>query len=215
MRVALAYVFPMVNAPVYEAQARRFAEHYAKNPPGITDHELYVICNGWDSITPHQESLFAPLAPKFLFWDNSGRDVGAHRYAARVIPCDLIVFLGSPCWPGKPMWLDRIVRVYEEMGPALYGGFCFHTPAPHVRTTFYWGPPQIFNSHTLPVHNDLRYEWEHGSQSITRHAMKLGFNVLQVTWSWVFDIGGWTHVPESEVLMFEQHTERLSYGYGW
>lgn len=214
MTTALVYCYPNIGNRHYDECAKRFASHYAKNPPGLTEHELFVVVNGGGEITKRQESLFEPLAPKFIYHDNSGKDVGAHRMAARVIPCDLVIFLGAPCWPGKPMWLDRIVQVYEELGPALYGNFCFHAPAPHVRTTFYWGPPHIFNSHTLPIRNDLRYDWEHGSNSITRHAMKLGFNVIQVTWSWALDIGNWTHVPEEECLMYEQHTERIHYGFG-
>jgi len=214
VKIAVVYVFASVQPQIYEPYARRFAQQYVKHPPGVTDHELHVVVNG-PKITPHEEAIFSPLVPNYMYHDSSGKDVGAHRLAARVIPCDLIIFLGGPCWPGKPMWLDRIANVYEEFGPALYGNYCFHAPAPHVRTTFYWGPPHIFNSHTLPVHNDLRYMWEHGQESITRHCFKLGFPVYQVTWSGVYSIEHWRHVEEQDCLCFDQHTERLSYGYGW
>lgn len=214
MRTVLVYCYPNIGNKHYDECAKRFSSHYVKNPPGESNHELVVVVNGGGKLTQRQEKLFDPLVPTFIFHDNSGRDVGAHRVAARDIPCDLIVFLGSPCWPGKPGWLDRIIKVYNETGPSLCGNWCFHAPAPHVRTTFYWGPPQIFNSSTLPIDNGLRYEWEHGNRSITRHAMKLGFPVIQVTWSWVLGIESWTHAPEEECLMFDQHTERLQYGFG-
>jgi len=213
MRVVLAYVFPNIGSRSYEDMAARFASHYVSNPPGESDHELWVIVNG-SQITDRQEKLFEPLSPQYLYHDNSGKDVGAHRLAAAKIPCDLIVFLGAPCWPGKPCWLDRIVKVWQDTGPALFGNYCFHAPAPHVRTTFYWCPPQIINSHSLPVDNGLRYEWEHGSKSITRHAMKLGFPVIQVLWNHVLPFEKWTHVTEDECLQFDQHTERMGYGFG-
>lgn len=214
VKIALVYVFPNLAKKTYEPYAKRFSEQYVKHPPGDADHELYVVVNGIE-ISPRQKQLFSPLEPIFLYHNNVGRDVGAHRVACLQIPCDLIIFLGAPCWPGKTCWLDRIVRVFEDNGPALYGNYCFHQPQPHVRTTFYWAPPQLFNSHRLPIGDHLRYEWEHGSNSITKHCMKLGFPVLQVTWSHVCSIEKWHHVTEQECLMFDQHTERLSYGFGW
>lgn len=214
MKIAIVYVYPNLLHQTYDRQAKRFAGHYVSNPPGESDHELYVVVNGGGTITPRQESLFHPLAPKYLYHDNSGKDVGAHRMAAKSLCCDLILLLGAPCWPAKAGWLDHIVMAYENHGPALYGNFCFHQPKPHVRTTCYWAPPQIISSSTLPVHNDLRYEWEHGQKSITRHCMKLGFPVLQVTWRGVFSIENWSHVPERDCLFFDQHTERIGYGRG-
>lgn len=214
MRIAIVYVYPNLASRSYDSYARRFAEQYVKHPPGSVDHELYVVVNG-PQINPRQEGLFQPLVPRFLYHDNRGKDVGAHRMAAGVIPADLMIFLGTPVWPGKAGWLDLIATVYLDHGPGLYGAFCFHAPAPHVRTTCYWTFPDLINSHTLPVDDGLRYEYEHGTQSITRHCMKLGYPVLQVTWKGVYDFKSWTHVEEKDCLFFDQHSERIGYGFGW
>ncbi len=213
MKIAVVYVFPTIASACYEPYARRFAQQYVKHPPGAVDHDLYVVCNG-PPIKHQQEKFFQPLVPNYLQHDNSGRDVGAHRLAAAVIPCDIIVMLGSPVWPGRAGWLDLIHDAYLDNGPGLYGAFCFHAPAPHVRTTCYWTFPDLINSHTLQVHDQLRYEWEHGRESITRHCMKLGFPVLQLTWKGVYDYERWCHVEEKDCLFFDQHTERIGYGFG-
>lgn len=214
MKIVLAYCYPNIGRPQYDGCARRFTEQYLKHPPGQTDHELHVMVNG-PPITPEKEKLFDPLVPTFHQHDNSGRDVGAHRLAAATIPADLMVFLGAPVWPGRTGWLDVIYEAFLNHGPALYGAFCFHAPAPHVRTTCYWAPPELLNSHSLPVDDGLRYEWEHGAKSITRHVMKLGYPVLQVTWKGVYDFASWTHVEEKDCLFFDQHTERNGYGFNW
>jgi hypothetical protein len=213
VKIAVVYVFPSLIAPKYEPLARRFAREYVKNPPGGSDHEFWVVVNG-PKLNERQERLFEPLLPRFIYHDNLGLDVGAHRLAAEVIPCDLMVFLGSPVWPVRGGWLDLIHEVYLDYGPGLYGTHCFHQPGPHVRTTCYWGWPEIINSHTLPVDDGLRYEWEHGKQSITRHCMKLGYPVMQVTWAGVYDYVNWTHVAERDCLFFDQHYERNGYGNG-
>lgn len=214
MKIVVAYCYPNLGSKHYDDCARRFAHQYVKHPPGDTDHSLLVVVNG-PPITPEKERLFEPLVPEFMQHDNNGRDVGAHRMAAITHPADLMVFLGAPVWPGREGWLDLIVRAYLDNGPALYGAFCFHEPAPHVRTTAYWAPTELINSHDLPIGNDYRYEWEHGSRSITRHVMKLGFPVLQVTWKGVYSFANWTHVHEKDCVFFDQHSERISYGFGW
>ena len=191
--------------------ARRFANAYCDNPPGLSEHELIVVVNGGGKITPRQERLFDPLVPTFLYHDNSGKDIGAFRMAARTIPADLMIFLGGPVRPARAGWLDRIVRVYEDCGPALFGNFCFHEPVTHVRTTVWWCPPEIVNSHTLPIHNDLRYEFEHGTRSITRHTQQLGFPVLQVTWKQVCPVEHWHYLANEECLFLDQFTDTLGY----
>lgn len=211
MKIVVAYVFPSLSPRIYEPLAKRFAREYIKNPPGATDHELWVVVNG-PQINERQERLFEPLYPNFIYHDNTGHDVGAHRLAASVIPADLMVFLGSPVWPIRAGWLDLLHSVYLDYGPGLYGPHCYHNPAVHVRTTVYWAWPDIINSSTLPVDDGLRYEWEHGTNSITAHCLKLGFPVIQVTWKGVYQYEDWTHVQEKDCLFFDQHYERNGYG---
>lgn len=212
MKISVIYCYPNIGNQHYDNCAKRFTSAYLRHPPGQIDHDLYVVVNG-PEINKNQEGLFSPLVPNFIYHNNSGRDVGAHRMASRNVPADLMIFLGSPVWPARAGWLDMIYDAFINHGPALYGAFCFHQPAIHVRTTCYWSTPEIINSHTLPVDDGLRYEWEHGSRSITRHCIKLGFPVLQVTWRGVFRQDQWHHVEEKDVLFFDQHTERIGYGF--
>jgi hypothetical protein len=208
---AVVYVFPNLLHKTYDGMARRFAHQYVQFPPGETNHELYVVVNGGGQITKRQEDLFAPLVPKFIYHDNSGRDVGAFQMAARQLDCDLMVCIGAPARPRMAGWLDIMCRAVEDHGSGLYGLWAFHAPATHVRTTCFWLPPQLMNWYPVHIHDGLRYDFEHGSQSITRFAMSKGMPVLQVTRRGVFSTDKWHHVEYEDCLFLDQHSERL----GW
>jgi len=218
LKAAIAYVFPQVNHKVYEPMARRFTLQYMRHPPGSTDHELFVVCNGGGKITERQRLLFEPLVPQFIYHNNVGRDVGAFQMAAQTIPCDLLVCIGSPARPRLDCWLDTIVRAYEDNGPGLYGGWGFHVPSVHIRTTFFWLPPQILNAYPIQVDDAHRYEFEHGSRSLTQYCIKKGFPVMQVTKRGVFSFEKFHHVEQSDSLFADQHCDRLGWvddGAGW
>lgn len=207
--IAVVYIFANAQASRYEPMARRFSQTYCENPPGETDHELYVVVNGGGKITERQERLFDPLVPKFLHHDNSAKDLGAYRMFARTMPCDLMVCIGGPLRMRAAGWLDVICRAYEDNGPGLYGNWCFHSPAIHVRTTFFWLPPALLNAYPHPVHDGTRYEFEHGVNSITRWCFQKGFPVLQVTLTGVYSVEKWHHVEPKNCLALDQHFEGI------
>lgn len=219
MKVAIAYIFPLVNARVYEPQARRFALQYMRFPPGETDHQLYVIANGGaGKLDKRQEDLFSPLVPAFLHHNNAGRDIGGFIMAARHVPCDLLVCMGAPARPRMACWLDIIVRAVENNGPGLYGPWAFHVPAPHIRTTVFAISPQILNAYPITVDDSRRYHFEHSHESITMFCMKKGFPVLQTTARGVFSIENWHHVEQKDSLFADQHTDSIGWqdeGSGW
>jgi hypothetical protein len=212
MKVALVYIHPIIDGKTYQPLARRFAQSYMDHPPGQTDHEIYVVLNGGAFGNPsHYRPLFAPLDVKFREHDNAGKDIGAFQVAASEIDCDLMLCFGAPIHFHKAGWLDRIRNCYEQCGPALYGPWGFDQPAPHIRTTAFWLPPELLVSYPQPVSNDLRYEFEHGRQSITSHISKLGLGTYQVTWGGCYPQGDWRHATRAETLIFDQHTDRMGY----
>lgn len=219
MKVAVVYVLPVPHAKVYEPMARRFSIQYMRFPPGETEHSLHVVINGGDGqVEKRQQDLFSPLVPTFLHHNNAGRDIGAFIMAARSIPCDLLVCVGSPARPRIDCWLDRIVKAVENNGPGLYGPWAFHAPAPHVRTTVFAISPQILNAYPIPIDDSRRYHFEHSHESITMYTMKKGFPVLQITARGVFAIDGWHHVETVDCLFADQHLDRGGYvdvGGGW
>lgn len=212
MKNALVYVLPVVKPRIYEPMARRFTEQYMANPPGETDHELFVVINGGTSVSQHQRSLFEPLVPEFIYHDNSGLDIGAYQMAAQSIKCDTILCMGTPTRPCKAGWLDWIVKGVEEHGPGLYGTWAFHVPAPHVRTTLFWTQPEILNSYPHAVETNQRYEFEFGKNSITQHCMKMKLPVLQVTAYGVFEQAQWHFVEPDENIFHDQHVDKLNEG---
>lgn len=210
MKVCLAYVFPQVQVLKYEPLARRFAQTYAQFPPGDEPHEIVVVSNG-APIQERQKRLFDPLPCRWMEHSNLGKDVGAFQMAAEKVACDLLICFGSHVHFVREGWLDRIVDVFLDNGPALYGAWGFHQPADHIRTTAFWLPPEILRSFPNWVGNGQRYSFEYGPQSIAAFTRKLGFPTLQVTWDGVYDLPQWKHVSRAETLLLDQHLDRA----GW
>lgn len=214
----VAYIYVNIGSRSYDQCARRFAIQFSKYAAGYP-HELYVVVNGGRAISTAQQRLFDPLTPNFIPHDNTAKDIGGFMMMARRVPCDLLVCMGSPTRPRIDGWLGFMVKAVQDYGPGLYGCWAFHAPAPHIRTTCFWCPPDILASYPLPVTNDRqRYHAEHSHESITMFAKHHGFPTMMVTTKGVFPIPRWHHVPQSECLMLDQHTDRCHYhdsGAGW
>jgi hypothetical protein len=209
MRTAIVYVFPNLAAKTYEPMARRFTKAYTDFPPGETDHDLYVIVNGGKQITAHQEQLFSPLVPEFLYYNNVGKDIGAYQSAAQKLPCDLMVCMGAPTRPRMAGWLDLMVRAVENYGPGVYGCWGFHQPTTHLRTTLFWISTELLKAYPYQVTDARRYDFEHGRDSIALWCLRNGFQANQVTSAGVFPPDKWHHVEMEENLMLDQHCDSI------
>ena len=208
MKIVLVYIFPDMESAIYVPHARRFVESYMQNPPGETDHEICVAVNYGLKNNPEYPRIFRPLTCSFMIHDNQGKDIGAFQKAAATIPCDLMVFLGAPVHFYRAGWLDRIVQVYEQNGPGLYGCRGYSTPKYHIRTTAFWCPPELMNSYPYQVHNNSRYEFEHGEMSITNHVRHSGLGCYMVTWNGCYPVSDWGNTPSGSNLMLDQWSDR-------
>lgn len=205
MRIAIVYIFPQLGVQKYTPFAKRFVDSYTTNTPGVEPHELHVFINGGMPGPLHQR-LFEPLTPSFHPGDNVGKDIGAFQVAAATIQCDLLLCLGAHIYFPRAGWLDYLVRAYQDNGPAIYGNYCFHQPAIHVRTTNFWLPPQLLASYPNRVTDPNRYDFEHGHHSIVRHVLSLGYPAFQLTWSGCYPMTDWHHVTDENMLFRDQHT---------
>ena len=211
MTTVIAYVLPQVNAiKIYEPLARRFSQSYVQHPPGIEPHEVWVISNG-APIQERQKRLFDPVPCQWMEHNNVGRDLGAFQLAAERIDADLMLFLGSHVSFVRPGWLDRIIQVFLDHGPGMYGFWGFYQPAPHLRTTAFAMPPELMRQFPFWIGNGQRYEAEHGAGSFTLWCQKVGFPTMQITWSKVLDKDHWEHVGRADTMFLDQHTARQ----GW
>lgn len=211
MKVVVAYVYPDLDLATYQPMARRFVDSYMDYPSGGYDHELHILVNGGITNNAAYKRLFHPLACSFMMHNNQGKDIGAFQKAAATIPCDLLVCLGAGIHFRRAGWLDRIVQVYEGYGPAFYGCWGFHQPSVHIRTTAFWCAPQLLNSYPYVVHNDARYEFEHGSRSIVNHVSQIGLMNYMVTWDGCYPVEQWHHVENDQCLLLDQHSDRIGY----
>ncbi len=207
MRVALVYVFPAVDPSKYCPAAQKFVQSYMDHPPGVTDHELHVIVNGVASI---KEAVrwFYPLSPVFHSHNNWAKDLGAFYLASQGIPCDLMVCCGAHVNFWRAGWLDVIVNSYVAIGPGVYGTWAFQEPTPHIRTTFFWLPPELLASYPHLQSESDRYGFEHGPESIALWTRKQGFEPWQITWGGAYPLKHWHAIELHEALARDQHTER-------
>lgn len=134
------------------------------------------------------ESVFEGLHYQTIQHDNTGWDIGAFQKAARSVPCDLMVFLGSSAYIRVEGWLKRMVEAYQLHGNAQYGatGNRGNGPVhPHIRTTGFWMEPDLMNAYPVRVvRPEQRYPFEHGSGCFTDWVTSLGLE------SWVVSTTG-------------------------
>lgn len=204
MRIAVTYVYPLVNRQIYFPLAKRFAESW-KQFPGA---HLHLLCNG-DSPGPMDLRPFDGISYETHTCSNMGWDVGSHQWAAKNIPCDLLVCFGAPVHFYRAGWLDKMIDAYLNYGPALFGCTAYLSPNWHVRTTSYWIPPTLLNSYPYQIGSSRasRYGYEHGNESLTRHVISAGFETIMVTWNGCFPFSQWKdHAPNrDEILVRDQH----------
>lgn len=209
MKIAVAYVFPLVNLRIYYPLAQRFAKTYVQFPAGI-EHELHVIHNG-SLATDLEKRVFDGIPHTLHTRDNFGWDIGAYQYAALRLECDLLVCLGAPVHFYRPGWLERMTDTYVLEGPGYFGCWGFRFPF-HIRTTAFWLPPALLNSYPdlVGTARRSRYQFEHGPNSLARHTLQLGFEATVVSWkeTWPHDRWDQAKTGIGDCLCLDQHTHR-------
>jgi len=219
MKIALCIVYPLVGYPPFHQYASRFVSSYQVCPPGH-EHSTVIVCNGGPPDTFAQLVFGGMPGLQFLQHDNSGFDIGAFQMAARTVPCDLMVFMGSSAWPTRPNWLARIADVTQRRGFGLYGamgnsGDNMINVSPHIRTTGFWIQPDLFNRYPFMVKEArFRYEFEHGNTCLTNWILKQGLQPWVVTWNGEWLRHQWRYVPngfqngdQSQVIIRDRLTE--------
>lgn len=210
MTVSLVYVHPRVNQRVYIPAAKRFIRSYMDHPPGGTQHDIQVVING-DRPNRSDERTFNPVSVNFLSHDNFGKDIGAFQMAASALKSDLIVCLGANVHFRRAGWLDIMVNAIQKNGPGVYGAYCFHQPAIHVRTTCFWILREMLDMYPHQISNESRYDFEHGPHSVAKWCIDMGFNAWLTTWNEVLPPEKWRHVENHEALVLDQHSDRIGY----
>lgn len=212
MKTTIVYVYPPVAGKRYEDYANRFLLSYHECPPG-TDHETVIVLNGAKA-TSELTCMFSSL-PKcvFLEHDNSGYDIGAFQFAARTVPCDLMVFFGASTFFQRGGWLIRMITAFNHHGNAQYGAMGNKGDAavsvwPHIRTTAFWMDPKLLNAYPHIVRNNgQRHPFEHGKDCFTSWVKQQNLNSWVVTWNkellwhdWDSDPNGFQRGNQSSLL---------------
>lgn len=208
MKVRIVYVFPNISLRVYEPLAKRFVKSYQEYPPGEYPHELVVVANAFP-VDNRQKNLFSPLPIRFENHNNYAKDIGAFYLMSLEGGCDLQICLGANVHFHRVGWLDRIIEVYLQLGPGLYGCWGFSAPSPHIRTTAFWMPPELLAAYPHPVTDRHRYSFEHGiNSSILAWAQKCQFPAYVVGWTKIWTPDHFDETPNEEYLLLDQWCDR-------
>lgn len=215
MKIAIAYIYPVIQIRKFYPLAQRFAQTYQRFPAGL-DHQLTVLCNGREA-SRNEISMFDGSPVEFFPNNNAGWDIGGFQKFAEVSEADLLVCLGSFAHFHRSGWLKAMADAWLEYGPGLFGCAAYLAPDWHVRTTSFWCPPDLIRSYPAYIGSSRtsRYEFEFGKTSFTRHVLKLGFPCVMVTWRGCFPFRQWGTNPyimnsegaptASEILVRDQH----------
>lgn len=212
MRTAVVYCYPTVDPAKYVPAAKKFVSSYLQFPGSLEEPELHVVVNSDGTLLhPMIRELFDQLSPHWHYHDNRAKDLGAFMMAAKFMveaKFDLMVCCGAHVNFWKPGWLDVITRSYSTLGPAVYGAWGFQEPLPHLRTTFFWCPPQILASYPWLKSESDRYGMEHGPENIALWSRKQGFEPFQITWTGAYSMKHWHALTLEEGLVLDQHTKK-------
>lgn len=196
LSVVVLYIYPVFGGK-HDFLAKRFADSYAKYFPEVA-HKLVVVANGGEPSAVMRET-FANINCDWITHDDTGWDIGAYRKAARVIPCDLMVFMGGTAFVLGRGWLERMIEAFKKHGPEnLYGSTASHGVTPHIRTTGFFCDPKLVNAYPFPPttsEQKSRYGFEHGDNSLTQWVLKRGGKALMITWTQEVEKEGWDLIP--------------------
>lgn len=191
MKTVVVYIYPNHN---YRELADWFLHSYDVCTSN-KDHDSLIVTQGWDADAAAKDKFARLPNVNYLTHDNTGYDIGAFQFAARVVECDLMVFFGATAYLKRNGWLERAKQSFEKYGDTLFGsmghqgaGASIH---PHIRTTGFWISPSLLNEYPSVVKEpSQRYGFEHGSESLTTWI--LGLNKIP----WVITYNGEYQIPQ-------------------
>jgi len=219
IKIAIVYIYAPLSGRKCRDYTPRFLKSYQSNPPGI-DHDSIIVLNG-TKLTPQIAALFNCLPNvRFLEHDNSGYDIGGFQHAARVVPCDMMVFFGQSTYFQGYGWLCRMREAFLKHGNAQYGtmgnrGNLHVKVWPHIRTTAFWMKPGLMNSYPkIITRPEDRHPFEYGPECLTNWVAMQGLKSWVVTWTsellwtdWDSDPNGYSRGNQSSMIAGDRMCE--------
>lgn len=210
MRTTILYCCPVpAKGPEHIELAYRFVASMLEFPPGY-ECELIVISNGGPPSSEMQVLFCAlPCFKRFFCHDDTGWDIGGFQQAAKsVVASEILLMFGGNAYFKRSGWLHRMITAYDKHGPHLYGTFGCTVHTPHIRTTGFWLPTELFNRYPKQVRtHEERYDFEHRNGSLTQWVQSEGRRAIMVTWSAEYGPQYWGQVPGA--YMSGDHSECL------
>lgn len=191
MRTIVVYPLPFDQWSTFETFFRRFISTWKTYPPGVSDYELWLMCN-WGEPTDEIRRQVRDIKARFIPYMDHGCDIGSAQYAAHQFNDlgnrnPLIVSMTSRCFFHREGWLRRYVEAREQHGPGLYGASVSNEGGKlHVCTRAYAMDAKLWINYPETIDTrEKGQRFEVGEWCLTEWACKQTPNVAQVTWDGV------------------------------
>lgn len=216
MKISICYT-AVSKGPITANYCARFVGSYISFP-GLAEHKLVVVCNGGELPTAIK-LIFDPVGAEFLPRTNDqGFDISGYIEAAKTIASDsdAMLCLGESVYFHREGWLERLVQAWKKYGTGIYGPFASHSVRAHLNTTaFMCSPKELVSYPVKEWTRSMRYEFEHGTNSIWRLIRSKGMPAMLVTWDGEWPPGKWREPKDvlwkgtqRNLLMYCNHSER-------
>jgi hypothetical protein len=197
MKIAAVYI-AVTNGPHTTDHCAQFVASI-NDYPGLVQVDFWIACNG-GPLTTEQILILSPLNPYYMPRVNDqGYDLSAYQDAVRG-PCalyDAVLCLGESIRAVRMGWLQRLVSVWQRLGPGFYGFFGSNNVSPHMQTSAFFTSPDILRSYPIKIQTRAqRYEFEHGSRAMWRLMLQKGRPVRCITWDGEWLPHQWRQPPD-------------------
>ena len=221
-RILVVYTWPPLD-PKFRYYAAKFAESYAKYPPGV-EHDMCV------AIKDDVVSTFPfPRTAEWLPVGNYGYDIGPFLRIARERQeqYDCVVLLGVYARILTDGWLKKLTDALDTYAVAsatgsFQQGISSYARNPSLRTTAFaispklltklW-PTTVETQKTSMCDKQECYEFEHGNRSIYRRAVAAGHKGAVVGIDRAYPEGEWNQsctfwkAEQRNLIVADNHTD--------
>lgn len=163
-------------------------------------HNNLILCQG-SMPTDDMKAVFLMLGRcRFVVHSDQGWDIGGYVRAATVLhdemPSRPMICMGGNSSVIMNGWLDRLMDVWKNEGPGIYGTLSSYQARPHLNTTgFMCLPEHLLRYPKTVISKEDRYEFEHGPGCWWYRMAKEDQRVRLVTWDGVYDWKQWRSPP--------------------
>jgi hypothetical protein len=215
---AIIYPVPLDNWETFKPDVERFCSTWKEFEPGCECDLFFQVPSS--NFPP--DSFMRLIDSSRTYWvpyEGNGADIGAHQHFAHAIRDRVMVCLSARVHFHRAGWLKRLVDVWDEFGPGLYGTaatrepgkLCLRTHCYMIRSDDFQAYPHVINTRS----RGHFFEWGDGNPdgSFTSWYRNRGGHTRVVYWDstsdmeWLAQDNIFRRGDQSNLLVWDRHTK--------